>query len=106
MYESTIYLNATEEAFISVLEQVFGLKFDQDFFASYSLVQINIDDKLHYATNILKVTLGSTSEAVDFVDTVYQSIVTVDTHKVLRIKVAEAAKVIENTQCNVSIALN
>ncbi|WP_446892862.1 Vi polysaccharide biosynthesis UDP-N-acetylglucosamine C-6 dehydrogenase TviB [Acinetobacter sp. NS4_7] len=105
VYESTVYPGATEEACIPVLEQVSGLKFNQDFFAGYSPERINPGDKLHRVTNILKVTSGSTPEVADFVDTVYQLIVTAGTHKAPSIKVAEAAKVIENTQRDVNIAL-
>ncbi|MFV5482815.1 Vi polysaccharide biosynthesis UDP-N-acetylglucosamine C-6 dehydrogenase TviB [Acinetobacter towneri] len=105
VYESTVYPGATEEACIPVLEQVSGLKFNQDFFAGYSPERINPGDKLHRVTNILKVTSGSTPEVADFVDAVYQLIVTAGTHKATSIKVAEAAKVIENTQRDVNIAL-
>jgi len=105
VYESTVYPGATEEACIPVLEQVSGLKFNEDFFAGYSPERINPGDKLHRVTNILKVTSGSTPEVADFVDAVYQLIVTVGTHKAPSIKVAEAAKVIENTQRDVNIAL-
>ena len=105
VYESTVYPGATEEACIPVLEQVSGLKFNQDFFAGYSPERINPGDKLHRVTNILKVTSGFTPEVADFVDAVYQLIVTAGTHKAPSIKVAEAAKVIENTQRDVNIAL-
>ncbi|MDM1736814.1 Vi polysaccharide biosynthesis UDP-N-acetylglucosamine C-6 dehydrogenase TviB [Acinetobacter towneri] len=105
VYESTVYPGATEEACIPVLEQVSGLKFNQDFFAGYSPERINPGDKLHRVTNILKVTSGSTPEVADYVDAVYQLIVTAGTHKAPSIKVAEAAKVIENTQRDVNIAL-
>lgn len=105
VYESTVYPGATEEACIPVLEQVSGLKFNEDFFAGYSPERINPGDKLHRVTNILKVTSGSTPEVADFVDAVYQLIVTAGTHKAPSIKVAEAAKVIENTQRDVNIAL-
>lgn len=105
VYESTVYPGATEEACIPVLEQVSGLKFNQDFFAGYSPERINPGDKMHRVTNILKVTSGSTPEVADFVDAVYQLIVTAGTHKAPSIKVAEAAKVIENTQRDVNIAL-
>ncbi|MCK4099375.1 Vi polysaccharide biosynthesis UDP-N-acetylglucosamine C-6 dehydrogenase TviB [Acinetobacter radioresistens] len=105
VYESTVYPGATEEACIPVLEQVSGLKFNQDFFAGYSPERINPGDKQHRVTNILKVTSGSTPEIADFVDAVYQLIVTAGTHKAPSIKVAEAAKVIENTQRDVNIAL-
>jgi UDP-N-acetyl-D-galactosamine dehydrogenase len=105
VYESTVYPGATEEACIPVLEQVSGLKFNQDFFAGYSPERINPGDKLRRVTNILKVTSGSTPKVADFVDEVYQLIVTAGTHKAPSIKVAEAAKVIENTQRDVNIAL-
>lgn len=105
VYESTVYPGATEETCIPVLEQVSGLKFNQDFFAGYSPERINPGDKQHRVTNILKITSGSTPEVADFVDLVYQLIVTVGTHKAPSIKVAEAAKVIENTQRDVNIAL-
>ncbi|WP_180064655.1 Vi polysaccharide biosynthesis UDP-N-acetylglucosamine C-6 dehydrogenase TviB [Acinetobacter sp. YH12095] len=105
VYESTVYPGATEEACIPVLEEVSGLKFNQDFFAGYSPERINPGDKVHRVTNILKVTSGSTPKVADFVDEVYQLIVTAGTHKAPSIKVAEAAKVIENTQRDVNIAL-
>ncbi len=105
VYESTVYPGATEEACIPVLEQVSGLKFNQDFFAGYSPERINPGDKLHRVTNILKITSGSTPEVADFVDEVYNLIIEVGTHKAPSIKVAEAAKVIENTQRDVNIAL-
>ncbi|MFX2222162.1 Vi polysaccharide biosynthesis UDP-N-acetylglucosamine C-6 dehydrogenase TviB, partial [Acinetobacter baumannii] len=105
VYESTVYPGATEEACIPVLEQVSGLKFNQDFFAGYSPERINPGDKLHRVTNILKITSGSTAEVADFVDQVYNLIIEAGTHKAPSIKVAEAAKVIENTQRDVNIAL-
>ncbi|MDN5644316.1 MAG: Vi polysaccharide biosynthesis UDP-N-acetylglucosamine C-6 dehydrogenase TviB [Acinetobacter sp.] len=105
VYESTVYPGATEEACIPVLEQVSGLKFNQDFFAGYSPERINPGDKLHRVTNILKITAGSTPETADFVDEVYNLIIEAGTHKAPSIKVAEAAKVIENTQRDVNIAL-
>ena len=105
VYESTVYPGATEEVCIPLIEKVSGLKFNQDFFAGYSPERINPGDKLHRVTNILKVTSGSTPEVADFVDEVYQLIVTAGTHKAPSIKVAEAAKVIENTQRDVNIAL-
>ncbi|WP_436967530.1 nucleotide sugar dehydrogenase, partial [Acinetobacter baumannii] len=101
VYESTVYPGATEEACIPVLEQVSGLKFNQDFFAGYSPERINPGDKLHRVTNILKITSGSTAEVADFVDQVYNLIIEAGTHKAPSIKVAEAAKVIENTQRDV-----
>lgn len=105
VYESTVYPGATEEACIPVLEQVSGLKFNQDFFAGYSPERINPGDKLHRVTNILKITSGSTAEVADFVDQVYNLIIEAGTHKAPSIKIAEAAKVIENTQRDVNIAL-
>jgi UDP-N-acetyl-D-galactosamine dehydrogenase len=105
VYESTVYPGATEEVCIPVLEQVSGLIFNQDFYAGYSPERINPGDKEHRVTNILKVTAGSTPEIADFVDEVYNLIITAGTHKAPSIKVAEAAKVIENTQRDVNIAL-
>lgn len=105
VYESTVYPGATEEVCIPELEKVSGLKFNQDFFAGYSPERINPGDKLHRVTNILKITSGSTLEVADFVDQVYNLIIEAGTHKASSIKVAEAAKVIENTQRDVNIAL-
>src|SRR5690554_4180215 len=105
VYESTVYPGATEEDCIPVLEKVSGLKFNQDFFAGYSPERINPGDKLHRVTNILKITSGSTPEVADFVDQVYNLVIEAGTHKAASIKVAEAAKVIENTQRDVNIAL-
>ena len=105
VYESTVYPGATEEACIHVLEKVSGLTFNQDFFAGYSPERINPGDKLHRVTNILKITSGSTPAVADFVDEVYNLIIEAGTHKAPSIKVAEAAKVIENTQRDVNIAL-
>jgi len=105
VYESTVYPGATEETCIPVLEKVSGLTFNQDFFAGYSPERINPGDKLHRVTNILKITSGSTPEVADFVDEVYNLIIEAGTHKAPSIKVAEAAKVIENTQRDVNIAL-
>ena len=105
IYESTVYPGATEEDCVPILEQQSGLTFNQDFFAGYSPERINPGDKQHRVTNILKVTSGSTPEVADFVDNLYQSIVTAGTHKASSIRVAEAAKVIENTQRDVNIAL-
>ncbi|NTY98331.1 Vi polysaccharide biosynthesis UDP-N-acetylglucosamine C-6 dehydrogenase TviB [Acinetobacter radioresistens] len=105
VYESTVYPGATEETCIPVLEQVSDLKFNQDFFAGYSPERINPGDKLHRVTNILKITSGSTPEVAEFVDQVYNLIIEAGTHKAPSIKVAEAAKVIENTQRDVNIAL-
>ena len=105
VYESTVYPGATEEVCIPVLEEFSGLVFNQDFYAGYSPERINPGDKEHRVTNILKVTSGSTPETADFVDEVYNLIITAGTHKAPSIKVAEAAKVIENTQRDVNIAL-
>ncbi|WP_436917642.1 Vi polysaccharide biosynthesis UDP-N-acetylglucosamine C-6 dehydrogenase TviB [Acinetobacter schindleri] len=105
VYESTVYPGATEETCIPVLEEVSGLKFNQDFFAGYSPERINPGDKLHRVTNILKITSGSTPKVADFVDEVYNLIIDAGTHKASSIQVAEAAKVIENTQRDVNIAL-
>lgn len=105
VYESTVYPGATEEVCIPVLEKNSGLIFNQDFYAGYSPERINPGDKLHRVTNILKITSGSTPEVADYVDTVYNLIIEAGTHKAASIKVAEAAKVIENTQRDVNIAL-
>ena len=105
VYESTVYPGATEETCIPVLEQVSGLTFNQDFFAGYSPERINPGDKLHRVINILKITSGSTPEVAEFVDQVYKLIIEAGTHKAASIKVAEAAKVIENIQRDVNIAL-
>jgi len=105
IYESTVYPGATEEDCIPVVEKVSGLKFNKDFFAGYSPERINPGDKQRRLTNIVKITSGSTPEIADFVDALYRSILTVETHKAPSIKVAEAAKVIENTQRDVNIAL-
>lgn len=105
IYESTVYPGATEEECVPVLERVSGLKFNQDFFAGYSPERINPGDKEHRVSTIKKVTSGSTPEVADVVDALYREIVTVGTHKAPCIKVAEAAKVIENTQRDLNIAL-
>ncbi|WP_244131418.1 Vi polysaccharide biosynthesis UDP-N-acetylglucosamine C-6 dehydrogenase TviB [Burkholderia pseudomultivorans] len=105
IYESTVYPGATEEECVPVLERVSGLKFNVDFFVGYSPERINPGDKTHRVSNILKVTSGSTPEVADIVDALYAEIVTVGTHKASSIRVAEAAKVIENTQRDVNIAL-
>lgn len=105
VYESTVYPGCTEEDCVPVLERVSGLRFNQDFFCGYSPERINPGDKEHRVTGILKVTSGSTPETADFVDALYGSIITAGTHKASSIKVAEAAKVIENTQRDLNIAL-
>ncbi|MBS1520098.1 MAG: nucleotide sugar dehydrogenase [Bacteroidetes bacterium] len=104
VYESTVYPGVTEEECVPVLEQVSGLKFNQDFFAGYSPERINPGDKEHTVAKILKVTSGSTPEAAEFVDQLYSSIIVAGTYKAVSIKVAEAAKVIENTQRDINIA--
>ena len=105
VYESTVYPGCTEEVCVPLLEAGSGLKFNQDFFAGYSPERINPGDKQHRVTTILKVTSGSTPEAASYVDALYSSIITAGTHKASSIKVAEAAKVIENTQRDLNIAL-
>ena len=105
IYESTVYPGATEEVCVPILEKESGLKFNQEFFAGYSPERINPGDKEHRVTTIKKVTSGSTPESADIVDQLYKSIITAGTHKASSIKVAEAAKVIENTQRDVNIAL-
>ncbi len=105
VYESTVYPGATEEFCVPILEEKSGLTLNEDFYAGYSPERINPGDKQHRLPSILKVTSGSTPEAADFIDRVYQTIVTAGTHKTSSIKVAEAAKVIENTQRDVNIAL-
>ncbi|HGH1366763.1 Vi polysaccharide biosynthesis UDP-N-acetylglucosamine C-6 dehydrogenase TviB [Acinetobacter baumannii] len=105
VYESTVYPGATEEVCIPILEKVSGLKFNQDFFAGYSPERINPGDKVNTLTKIKKITSGSTPEIANTVDAVYASIITAGTHKASSIKVAEAAKVIENTQRDLNIAL-
>lgn len=105
IYESTVYPGATEEVCVPILETESGLRFNQDFYAGYSPERINPGDKEHRVTTILKVTSGSTTEAADYIDDLYSSVITAGTHKASSIKVAEAAKVIENTQRDVNIAL-
>lgn len=105
IYESTVYPGVTEDECVPILEQVSGLKFNEDFFCGYSPERINPGDKERTLTKILKITSGSTPEIADFVDSLYDSIITAGTYKASSIKVAEAAKVIENTQRDVNIAL-
>lgn len=105
IYESTVYPGVTEEVCVPVLEKVSGLRYNEDFFCGYSPERINPGDKLRTVTKITKVTSGSTPEVADFVDDLYQKIITAGTHKASSIRVAEAAKVIENTQRDVNIAL-
>src|SRR5690606_5479890 len=105
IYESTVYPGATEEVCVPVLESVSGLRFNEDFYAGYSPERINPGDKNHRVTNIRKVPSGSTPEVADLVDSLYADIIVAGTHKAPSIRVAEAAKVIENTQRDVNIAL-
>lgn len=105
IYESTVYPGATEEDCVPVLENFSNLKFNKDFYCGYSPERINPGDKEHRVTNIIKITSGSTPEVADFIDDLYNEIVEVGTHKASSIKVAEAAKVIENTQRDINIAL-
>ena len=105
VYESTVYPGATEEVCVPILEDASGLKFNQQFFAGYSPERINPGDKQHRIESIVKVTSGSTPEITSFVDRLYSSIIEAGTHNVTSIKVAEAAKVIENTQRDLNIAL-
>ena len=105
IYESTVYPGATEEVCVPIIEQQSGLVFNKDFYAGYSPERINPGDKEHRVSTILKVTSGSTEDVADFVDSLYQQIITAGTYKASSIRVAEAAKVIENTQRDVNIAL-
>ena len=105
IYESTVYPGATEEVCVPILEAQSGLKYNQDFFCGYSPERINPGDKQHRITNIKKVTSGSTPEVSEFVDALYRLIIVAGTHRASSIRVAEAAKVIENTQRDVNIAL-
>lgn len=105
IYESTVYPGATEEVCVPVLEKFSGLKFNQGFYCGYSPERINPGDKVNTLTKIRKITSGSTPEVADAVDALYRSIITAGTHKASSLKVAEAAKVIENTQRDLNIAL-
>ena len=105
VYESTVYPGATEEVCIPIIEKVSGLKFNQDFFAGYSPERINPGDKVNTLTKITKITSGSTPEIADVVDKVYSSIIAAGTYRAESMKVAEAAKVIENTQRDLNIAI-
>jgi UDP-N-acetyl-D-galactosamine dehydrogenase len=105
VYESTVYPGATEEVCVPILERESGLRFNVDFFAGYSPERINPGDREHRLTTIRKITSGSTPQAAEFVDALYRSIITAGTHRASSIRVAEAAKVIENTQRDVNIAL-
>ena len=104
VYESTVYPGVTEEECLPIVERVSGLKFNQDFFAGYSPERINPGDKLHTVEKIQKVTSGSTPEIADYVDSVYNSVLINGTHKAPSIRVAEASKIIENSQRDVNIA--
>jgi UDP-N-acetyl-D-galactosamine dehydrogenase len=104
IYESTVYPGATEDVCVPVLQQTSGLVFNHDFFAGYSPERINPGDKMHTITNILKVSSGSTPAVADFIDELYQTIIKAGTHKAPSIKVAEACKVIENSQRDINIA--
>jgi UDP-N-acetyl-D-galactosamine dehydrogenase len=105
VYESTVYPGCTEEYCVPILEEISGLKFNKDFFGGYSPERINPGDKEHRLPTIKKVTSGSTPEIADYVDALYGSIITAGTHKASSLRVAEAAKVIENTQRDINIAL-
>ena len=105
VYESTVFPGATEEVCVPELEKASGLSFNRDFFAGYSPERINPGDKTHRLPSIVKVTSGSTPEAADLVDAVYAKVITAGTHRASSIRVAEAAKVIENIQRDVNIAL-
>ena len=105
VFESTVYPGCTEEVAVPILERLSGLKFNRDFFCGYSPERINPGDKTHRLTTIKKITSSSTPEVADFVDSLYASVVKAGTHKASSIRVAEAAKVIENTQRDVNIAL-
>ena len=105
IFESTVYPGATEEVCVPIMERESGLKCNQDFFVGYSPERINPGDKEHRVSSILKVTSGSTPDAADFVDALYRKVITAGTYKASSIRVAEAAKVIENTQRDVNIAL-
>ena len=104
IYESTVYPGVTEEEMVPVLEQASGLRYNKDFYCGYSPERINPGDKEHTVTKILKVTSGSTTEVADFVDVLYRSVIVAGTHRASSIRVAEAAKVIENSQRDINIA--
>ncbi len=105
VFESTVYPGCTEEVCVPIIEKISGLVFNKDFYAGYSPERINPGDKQHRVHNITKITSGSTPEVAEYVDQLYRRIVVVGTHKASSIKVAEAAKVIENTQRDINIAL-
>jgi UDP-N-acetyl-D-galactosamine dehydrogenase len=104
IYESTVYPGVTEEEMVPVLENISGMKYNHDFYCGYSPERINPGDKQHTVTKILKVTSGSTPEVADYVDQLYKTVIVAGTHKASSIKVAEAAKVIENSQRDINIA--
>ncbi len=104
IYESTVYPGCTEEICVPILEHISGLVFNKDFFCGYSPERINPGDKQHRVTTIKKVTSGSTPEIAERVDQLYKKIITAGTHKASSLKVAEAAKVIENSQRDLNIA--
>ena len=104
VYESTVYPGVTEDECVPILEKISGLVYNDDFYAGYSPERINPGDKEHTVSKILKITSGSTSEAADYIDFIYSSVITAGTHKASSIKVAEAAKVIENSQRDINIA--
>ena len=105
IYESTVYPGASEEVCVPILEEISGLRLNASFFLGYSPERINPGDKVHRLTTIQKITSGSNDAAAEFVDNLYSSIIPAGTHPVSSIKVAEAAKVIENTQRDLNIAL-
>ncbi|WP_034212924.1 Vi polysaccharide biosynthesis UDP-N-acetylglucosamine C-6 dehydrogenase TviB [Arenimonas metalli] len=105
VYESTVYPGCTEEVCVPILESLSGLEFNRDFFCGYSPERINPGDKVHRLPDVMKVTSGSTPQAADYVDELYRRIIKAGTHKASSLKVAEAAKVIENTQRDLNIAL-
>jgi len=105
VFESTVYPGATEEVCIPIIEEISGLEYNKDFYAGYSPERINPGDREHRVTDIVKVTSGSTPETAELVDAVYRKVITAGTHRASSIRVAEAAKVIENTQRDVNIAL-
>ena len=105
IYESTVYPGCVEEECVPILEKFSGLRFNSDFFCGYSPERINPGDKEHVISNIKKITSGSTPDSAELIDELYNEIITVGTHKAPSIKVAEAAKVIENTQRDLNIAL-
>jgi UDP-N-acetyl-D-galactosamine dehydrogenase len=105
VFESTVYPGCTEEVCVPIIEKISGLTFNKDFYAGYSPERINPGDKQHRVHNIIKITSGSTPDVAEYVDQLYRKIVVVGTHKASSIKVAEAAKVIENTQRDINIAL-